>query len=74
LNFGIHKNHLQNLLKHSFCQTWGLTPVILATQEAEIQRIKVQEQPRKNVLKIPSQPTKNGAWWHVSVELAMQEA
>jgi hypothetical protein len=31
------------------CQVLVLTPVILATQEAEIRRIKVQSQPRKIV-------------------------
>jgi hypothetical protein len=28
---------------------WWLTPIILATQEAEIRRIKVQSEPRKIV-------------------------
>jgi hypothetical protein len=31
------------------CQYWWLTPIILATQEAEIRRITVQSQPRQIV-------------------------
>jgi hypothetical protein len=34
----------------------GITPIIPATGEAEIKRIKVQGQPRQKVLKTPSQP------------------
>jgi hypothetical protein len=33
--------------KHDSSQVPGLTPIILATQEAEIRRIKVQSQPSK---------------------------
>jgi hypothetical protein len=45
-------------------QRW-LTPIILATQEAEIRRITVQCQPREKVHKTPSQKklTKK-CWWN----------
>jgi hypothetical protein len=46
--FLFSKKHL-NLARH----LW-LTPVILATQEAEIRRITVQSQPRQIVLEILS--------------------
>jgi hypothetical protein len=41
---------------------WLFIPVILATQEAEIRRIKVQSQPKQIVLKIlsPKYPSKKG--------------
>jgi hypothetical protein len=42
------------------------TPVILATQEAEIRRIKVQSQPRETVHETLSQKkviTKKKNWW-----------
>jgi hypothetical protein len=38
---------------------WWLTPIILATQEAEIRRIEVQSQPRQIVCKTLSQKTSN---------------
>jgi hypothetical protein len=37
--------------QESSCRELGLTPVILATQEAEIKRIAVQGQPRQIFLK-----------------------
>jgi hypothetical protein len=43
----------------------GLTPVILATQKAEIRRISIQSQPRQIVLQDPTLKksfTKKG-WW-----------
>jgi hypothetical protein len=41
--------------KKSFADGQWLTPVILATQEAEIRRIKIQGQPRQIVCNILSQ-------------------
>jgi hypothetical protein len=43
---------------------WWLTPIILATQEAEFRRIMVQSQPRQIVYKTLSQKTlyKKGLW------------
>jgi hypothetical protein len=44
---------------------WWLTPVILATQEAEVRRIMVQSHPRQIVRKTPSRifPShKMGQW------------
>jgi hypothetical protein len=35
---------------------WWLKPVILATWEAEVRRIKVQSKPRQKILKTLSQP------------------
>jgi hypothetical protein len=37
------------ILKDTVARCWWLTPVILATQEAEIRRIIVQSQPRQTV-------------------------
>jgi hypothetical protein len=36
---------------------WWLTPVILATQEGEIRRIKIQSQPRETVRETLTQKT-----------------
>jgi hypothetical protein len=53
----------------SFAGRWWLTPVILATQEAEIRRILVWNQPRQIVQETLSQKkliTKKrgrGGWW-----------
>jgi hypothetical protein len=46
-----------------------LMPVILATQEAEIQRIIVQCQPRQKVYKTPSQPIPGHSTVHLSSQL-----
>jgi hypothetical protein len=45
-------------------QHWWLTPVIVATQEAEIRRIVVQSQPRQIVLRpcLEKKPTEKGCW------------
>jgi hypothetical protein len=42
-----------------------LTPVILATQEAEVRRITVQSQPRQTVLRDPilKKPFTKKGWW-----------
>jgi hypothetical protein len=42
--------------KSSGDQMWWLTPIILATQEAEIRTIAVGGQPGQKVCKTPSQP------------------
>jgi hypothetical protein len=42
-----------------YARCWWLTPVILATQEAEIRRITVQSQPRQIVLDTLSQNTQH---------------
>jgi hypothetical protein len=39
---------------------WWLTPIILATQEAEIRRITVQSQPRQI---IPETLSQKRDWW-----------
>jgi hypothetical protein len=52
-----------------------LTPVILATQEAEIRRIEVQSQPRANSLRDPiskkkkkkKKPNPKQRWWSGSM-------
>jgi hypothetical protein len=52
---------------------WWLTPVILATQEADSKGITVYGQPwqnKKKVFKIPIS-TSSWVWWHMSVMLAM---
>jgi hypothetical protein len=38
-------------------------PAILATWKAEMRKIRVHVQPRQNVLKTPSKPIKNWAWF-----------
>jgi hypothetical protein len=43
-----------NKKKYRTVRCWWLTPVILATQEAEIKRIKIQSQPQQIVLKTVS--------------------
>jgi hypothetical protein len=43
-----------------------LTPVVLATQKAEIRRLKVRNQPRQKGSKIPSQRTSQ-VWWYTSI-------
>jgi hypothetical protein len=44
--------------KGRWSQVWWLTPVILATQEAESRRIEVQSQPWQIVLETLSQKEK----------------
>jgi hypothetical protein len=39
-----------------------LTPIILATWEAEIRRMKVQGQPRQKVLETPSSKITRAKW------------
>jgi hypothetical protein len=54
-----------SLFKNQFGRHWWLTPVILATQEAEIRSIAAQSQPRQIVHKTLSQKKthhKKG-WW-----------
>jgi hypothetical protein len=63
--------HLINNLKEARRQ-W-LTPVILATWEAEIRRIMVRGQPRQKVGKTPSQPIKSWEQGHMPVIPAMQK-
>jgi hypothetical protein len=46
----------------SLARHWWLTPVILATQEAEIRRIVVQSQPGQIVCKTQSQNTHEKGW------------
>jgi hypothetical protein len=45
----LQKGNAFVLLKRVECRHQWLTPVILATQEAEIRRIEVQSQPRQIV-------------------------
>jgi hypothetical protein len=63
-----NKRHLF-YFKTSNARHWWLTPIILATQEAEIRRITVRSQPPANssgdpILKKPitKKKTKN-SWW-----------
>jgi hypothetical protein len=58
----------RNGLKNQVSQAWWLTPVILATQEAEIRRLLIQVTPGKKFTRPPSQPI--GAWWQMSVILS----
>jgi hypothetical protein len=51
-----------NSLKSS--HTWWLTPVILATEEAEVRRIAVQGRPRQKFSKTSPQSISQ-VWWHV---------
>jgi hypothetical protein len=67
---GIHSQPLP--LKNSRC--WWLTTRNLATWEAEIRRIKVQDQPwgkKKNSWGDPISTEENWTWWHVPVILAV---
>jgi hypothetical protein len=49
---------------------WWLMPIILATQEAEITRTTLQDQPWQKVGKTPSQPIQSWAQWYVPVNPA----
>jgi hypothetical protein len=40
-----------------------LIPIILATQEIETRRIKVQSQPRQKIRKTPSQGISQAQWY-----------
>jgi hypothetical protein len=54
----------QQKKKKKVSHQW-LTPVILATQEAEIRRIEVHSQPRQMVYETLSQknPSQKKGWW-----------
>jgi hypothetical protein len=63
--------------KTAEARRWWLTPVILATQEGEIRRIKVQSHPRQVVprdptLKTPSQKRTGGVAEGVDSEFKLQ--
>jgi hypothetical protein len=47
----------KNIMQKIHAGYWWLTPVILATQEAEIRRIMVRSQPGQIVCEILSQKT-----------------
>jgi hypothetical protein len=51
-----------------------MTPVILATLEAEIGRITVQGQSGQKICEIPISTSNSWVWWHVPVIPATQEA
>jgi hypothetical protein len=52
------------LIVKSDITIWALTPAILATQEAEIERISVPGQLRQKVEETPSQQRKAGMVTH----------
>jgi hypothetical protein len=49
-------------LKWLICPVWWLIPIITATQEVEIGRIVIREQPGENVSETPSQSISQGQW------------
>jgi hypothetical protein len=50
-----------------------LTPTVLATQEAEIRRIIVQDQPEQKVSDTSISTKKSLMWWHTPVIPGTQE-
>jgi hypothetical protein len=52
---GLHSETLFQKVKNKEAGCWWLTPIILATQEAEIRRIMVGSQPRQIVYETLSQ-------------------
>jgi hypothetical protein len=63
------KSHVNNNNPRCFSWEQWLTPVILATREAEIRRIMVWGQPGQKVHKTPIS-INSWAWWHVPVTQA----
>jgi hypothetical protein len=59
------KVRVERYKKRKYGSCWWLTPVVLATQEAEIRRIVVQSQPGQIVLKNLSgkKPSQIKGWW-----------
>jgi hypothetical protein len=56
---------MQNKNKFINYGHWWLTPIILATQEAEIRRMAVQSHPRQIIPRAPilRKPFTKKSWW-----------